>query len=357
MPPPSLQERLDARTAPASPALVEPLPDRAVRCLACGNRCAIRDGARGACQVRHNRGGTLFAPRGYVAALQCDPIEKKPFFHAFPGRDALSFGMLGCNLHCAFCQNWVSSQSLRDPAAGAGVEDVTAETIVAAARRSGAAAVVSTYNEPLITAEWAIEVFRPARAAGLATGFVSNGFASEAAVDYLRPWIDLCKVDLKCFDDARYRGLGGVLADVRRTIERLVAAGVWVEIVTLLVPGFNDDPSELRGLARFLAGVSPDLPWHVTAYHPDYRHDAGRSTTAADLERAASVGQEAGLRFVYAGNRPGETGSLEQTRCPGCGTVLIDRAGFRVLLNRLQAGACPDCGRSIPGRWESSVRP
>jgi len=300
--------------------------------------------------MRFNRNGTLRVPRGYVAGLQCDPIEKKPFFHAFPGRGALSFGMLGCNLHCAFCQNWISSQALRDPEAGAGVEDTTAGTIVDAARRCGAAAVVSTYNEPLITAEWAVEIFRLARAAGLACGLVSNGFASPEAIDHLRPWIDLCKVDLKCFDDAAYRGLGGTLDGVLRTIERLVAAGVWVEVVTLLVPGFNDGESGLRGTARFLAGVSPDLPWHLTAFHPDYRM-AGRATTAADLARAAAIGREAGLRFVYAGNRPGETGDLEHTRCPGCGATLIERAGFRLLRNRLAAGACPDCGRAIPGRW------
>jgi pyruvate formate lyase activating enzyme len=355
MPRLSLQEHLDARTGPAAPGLVEALPDRAVRCLACGHRCAIRDGERGTCQLRFNRGGTLRVPRGYVAALQCDPIGKKPFFHAFPGRDALSFGMLGCNLRCAFCQNWVSSQALRDPAAGTPVEDVEAGAIVEAARRSGAAAVVSTYNEPLITAEWAVEVFRPARAAGLACGLVSNGHASEAAVAHLRPWIDLCKVDLKCFDDAKYRGLGGVRANVLRTIERLVASGVWVEVVTLLVPGFNDDEEDLRGTARFLTGVSPDLPWHVTAFHPDYRQEAGRATTSEDLVRAAAIGREEGLRFVYAGNRPGETGDLEHTRCPGCRALLIERSGFRVLRNRLKAGACPDCGRAIPGRWGTTT--
>jgi pyruvate formate lyase activating enzyme len=348
---PSLQEHLDARAAPAAPALCEPLPDRAVRCLACGHRCTIREGGRGTCRIRFNRGGTLFAPRGYVAGLQCDPIEKKPFYHAFPGRDALSFGMLGCNLHCAFCQNWVSSQALRDPAAGAGVEDVDAGALVGAARRAGAAAVVSTYNEPLISAEWAVEVFRPARAAGLACGFVSNGHASESAIDHLRPWLDLCKVDLKCLSEATYRDLGGVLDNVLRTIERLVAAGIWVEVVTLVVPGLNDGEAELRGIARFLAGVSRDLPWHVTAFHPDYRRDDGRGTTAADLVRAAGIGREAGLRFVYAGNRPGETGDLEHTRCPGCGALLIERRGFRVLRNRLQGGACPDCGAAVPGRW------
>jgi pyruvate formate lyase activating enzyme len=347
----ALKDLLDARAAPAAPELAEPLPDRAVRCLACGHRCAIRDGARGICQIRFNRGGVLHAPRGYVAALQCDPIEKKPFYHAFPGRDALSFGMLGCNLHCAFCKYWVSSQALRDPAAGAGIEDVAAGAVVDAARRCGAPVVVSTYNEPLVTAEWAVEIFRLARAVGLACGFVSNGHASEAAVDYLRPWMDLFKVDLKCFSDRRYRELGGAMANVLGTIERLVAKGFWVEVVTLVVPGFNDAEEELRGIARFLAGVSRDIPWHVTAFHPDYRRDAGEATSAAQLRRAAAIGQEAGLRFVYAGNRPGELGDLEHTRCPGCRAVLIERSGFRVLANRLKAGACPSCGTAIPGRW------
>jgi pyruvate formate lyase activating enzyme len=345
-----LREFLDARSAPAAPELTQPLPDGAVRCLACGHRCAISPGARGVCRLRFNRDGTLFVPRGYVAALQSDPIEKKPFYHAFPGRDALSFGMLGCNLHCSHCQNWISSQALRDPDAGVSVTDIDAQTLVNAALRSGAAALISTYNEPLITSEWAVEIFRGARAAGLACGFVSNGHASREVLDYLRPWIDLYKVDLKCFSIRQYRELGGVLGHVLDTIERLVVMGVWVEVVTLVLPGFNDGEEDLRGIARFLAVISPDIPWHVTGFHPDYRRE-GEPTTAEHLIRAAGIGREMGLRFVYAGNRPGETGDLENTRCPGCRALLIERSGFRVRVNRLVNGQCPDCRKSIPGRW------
>jgi pyruvate formate lyase activating enzyme len=347
----TLQDLLAERSGPAAPELVDPLPEAAVRCRACAHGCAIRPGHAGVCQVRFNAGGVLRVPRGYVAGLQVDPIEKKPFYHAFPGRPALSFGMLGCNFHCAFCQNWISSQALRDPAAGAPVEDMAADAVVEAARRAGAPVVVSTYNEPLITAEWSAEIFRLARARGLACGFVSNGYASDRVLDYLRPAIDLYKVDLKCFHDRTYRDLGGVLANVLATIERLVAMGVWVEIVTLVIPGLNDAEEELRGLARFIAGVSRDVPWHVTAFHPAYRRTEGEPTSDAALLRAAAIGREAGLRFVYAGNRPGEVGDLENTRCPACGALLVERAGFRVRACHLRDGHCPACRAAIPGRW------
>ena len=228
--------------------------------------------------------------------MQCDPVEKKPFFHAYPGALAYSFGMLGCDLHCGYCQNWVTSQALRDPEAIAPPRDATPASLVADARRQGARLLVSTYNEPLITAEWAIEIFREARAAGLVTGFVSNGNGTTRVLEYIRPHIDLYKVDLKSFDDRRYRELGGRLAPILDTIQWLHDAGVWVEIVTLLVPGFNDGESELRALTAFLAGVSPDVPWHVTAFHQDYKMTDPANTTPAMLLRAARIGQEAGLR-------------------------------------------------------------
>jgi pyruvate formate lyase activating enzyme len=323
------------------------------RCVACGHRCPIPSGAQGVCKVRFNRDGRLMVPWGYVAGAHCDPIEKKPFFHAFPGSRAFSFGMLGCDLHCSYCQNWVTSQALRDPEAVLQFEPATPEELVSSALRLGARSVVSTYNEPLITAEWAVAIFREAKAAGLATGFVSNGNATPEALAYLRPWIDLFKVDLKGFDDARYRRLGGRLQPVLDTIARLHASGCWVEVVTLLVPGFNDSDEELRKLAGFVADVSPTIPWHVTAYHEDYRMSGNGPTTVSMLERAARIGQAAGLSFVYAGNIPGNVGGLEDTRCPSCRETLIERRGFLVRRNRLDpSGACPTCATPIPGRWD-----
>jgi pyruvate formate lyase activating enzyme len=323
-----------------------------VRCVACGHRCLIAEGRRGICQVRFNSGGELKVPFGYVAGVASDPVEKKPFFHVFPGSDALTFGMLGCDFHCGYCQNWVTSQALRDDAAGAPVQAATAAQLVGAAERAGARLVVSSYNEPLITAEWAVAVFQEAKARGFTCGCVSNGHATPEALDFLQPWIRCFKVDLKTFDDRRYRSLGGTLAHVLETIRSLHARGIWLEVLTLLVPGWNDSEAELHEIARFVASVSPEIPWHVTAFHKDYEMTGPANTAAADLIRAAEIGTGEGLQFVYAGNLPGRVGRWEDTRCPGCCATLVGRCGFSIRENRLTVGGvCPDCGRRIPGLW------
>lgn len=325
-----------------------------VRCVACGHRCLLGEGRRGVCKVRFNQGGELKVPFGYVAGLASDPVEKKPFFHVLPGSDALTFGMLGCDFHCGYCQNWVTSQALRDEVAGAPFHPATAEQLVGAAERAGARLVVSSYNEPLITAEWAVAVFQQARQRGFLCGFVSNGNATPEALDFVQPWIRCYKVDLKTFDDRRYRSLGGTLAHVRETIRQVHARGLWLEVLTLLVPGWNDSDSELRDIAQFVASVSPEIPWHVTAFHPDYQMTGPRPTTAADLIRAAEIGAGAGLQFVYAGNLPGRVGEWENTRCPGCQRTLIERRGYCIREDRLTGcGNCPDCGRVIPGVWRT----
>jgi pyruvate formate lyase activating enzyme len=260
--------------------------------------------------------------------------------------------MLGCDYHCGYCQNWLTSQALRDPAADAPPRAVEPIDVVRAALRAGARIVTSTYNEPLITSEWAVAVFREARRHGLLCSYVSNGNGTLEVLAYLRPYVALYKVDLKSFRDVHYRQLGGTLERVLWTIRALHEQGFWVEVVTLCVPGFNDSDDELAEIARFLASVSPDLPWHVTAFHQDYKMTAPPDTGAATLLRAARIGRREGLRFVYAGNLPGATGEWEDTRCPGCGATLIERHGFRVLRDRIGAsGACPDCGRTIPGVW------
>ena len=309
----------------------------------------------GVCKVRFNDAGMLRVPWGYVAGVQCDPVEKKPFFHAYPGALAYSFGMLGCDLHCGYCQNWVTSQALRDPDAAVPPRDTTPESLVQDALRQGAQVVVSTYNEPLITVEWAVEVFTKARHQGLVTGFVSNGNGTDRVLEYLRPVIDLYKVDLKSFDDKHYRELGGRLQPILDTIAWLHASGVWVEIVTLLIPGFNDSDRELRGLTDFLAGVSPDIPWHVTAFHQDYRMLDAVNTTPAMLQRAAGIGRAAGLRFVYAGNLPGRVGGLEDTCCHACGERLVARYGYLIKDYRVSGrGTCPACDTPVPGRWSQA---
>ena len=348
----TLAEVLGERTAEAAPELVETISKGRIRCYACGHECPIPEGAFGVCRVRFVRDGKLHVPWGYVGGVQCDPIEKKPFFHARPGALAFSFGMLGCDLHCSYCQNWVTSQALRDPQAVSPPLDAEPEVLAREAVRLGARVVVSTYNEPLITSEWAVEIFRHARAAGLMTAYVSNGNGTPRVLNYIRPWVDLYKVDLKSFDDKHYRQLGGRIEPILYTIRTLHEMGIWLELVTLLIPGFNDSEEELDRLTSFVASVSPFIPWHVTAFHKDYRMNDPENTTPEMLLGAAAIAKRNGLRYVYAGNLPGRVGNLEHTFCHACGGTLVERFGYFIQRYRLTAdGTCPDCGTAIPGRW------
>ena len=352
----TLRTILDERVREADSRLYEKLDKNRVRCFACGHCCPIPEGQPGVCKVRYNRGGTLYAPWGYTAGTQCDPVEKKPFFHAYPGALAYSFGMMGCDLHCSYCQNWVTSQALRDPSAVSPPQQASPEALVQDAIAQGAKILVSTYNEPLITSEWAVAVFKEAKDAGLITGFVSNGNGTPQVLEYLRPWLDLYKVDLKSFDDRHYHELGGRIGPILDSIRRIHAMGLWLEIVTLLIPGFNDSPDELRRLTEFLAGISPDIPWHVTAFHGDYKmqNDVARDTNQEDLLKAVEVGREAGLRHIYAGNLPGRVGRWEDTHCPQCNETLIERYGYLIKDYQLTPdGRCPHCATAIPGRWSS----
>jgi len=230
---------------------------------------------------------------------------------------------------------------------------VTPRKLVEIARRSEARLVVSSYNEPLITSEWAVEIFKQAKPAGFVCGYVSNGNATPEVLDYIRPWVDLYKIDLKGFDDRSYRKLGGLLSNVLDTIKMVHERGFWLEIVTLLIPGFNDSDDEIKAAADFIASVSPEIPWHVTAFHQDYKMTAPDNTSIETLIRAAEMGYGAGLNYVYAGNLPGRVGKYENTFCPNCKAALIERYGFRVLKNRITAGGCPECGTSISGRWDN----
>jgi pyruvate formate lyase activating enzyme len=249
------------------------------------------------------------------------------------------------------CQNWITSQALRDPKAQSAPQVVSPEYLVTGAEHYGAPIIASTYNEPLITSEWAVEVFRLAKQRGLKTAYISNGNATPEVIEYVRPWVDLYKVDLKGFNDLTYRKLGGVLQHVLDTIRLLVEKQFWVEVVTLVVPGFNDSEAELTQIAEFLASVSLDLPWHVTAFHRDYKMRDRADTSARALLRAVEIGRRAGLRYVYAGNLPGRVGTCENTYCPSCRTLLVERVGYTILKNVLKDGTCPTCHASIPGVW------
>ena len=349
----SLKEMLHKYSAPAADALVERRDNGDVQCFACGHRCLVKPGRDGVCRVRFNENGTLLVPHGYVGALACDPIEKKPFFHVLPGSDALTFGMLGCDFHCGYCQNWVTSQMLRDPDAVAPPRVTTPAQLVDLAVKHGAPVVASSYNEPLITSEWAVDVFKEARARGLRCAYISNGNGTPQVLDFIRPHVDAYKVDLKTFNPKHYRQLGGVMENVVDTIRMLKQRGFWVEIVTLVVPGFSDDLDEARRMAEFLASVDPLMPWHMTAFHPDYKMTDGyRSTTVEDLMRIVDIGKQAGLKYLYPGNLPGQVGDWENTRCHHCDATVITRYGFLVMNSRVGLdGLCPDCRKPLPGIW------
>lgn len=517
----SLQETLDRMSVPGDLYEVLDESEKKIRCYACGHRCLIRDGGRGVCKVRFNINGVLRVPHGYVGALQIDPIEKKPFNHLDPGANVMSFGMLGCDLHCSYCfvpntpvvtnrgvvpiselfdsapdkqmhqnalvgfpqglhavagsgqfrqvtkafkhsyqgpimvikpyylpelrctndhrvyatldvgspplpvhakylttahllaiprrlntpflssvhklihakdyyllpigsiesesyggdvynlevehehnylanfllvsncQNWEISQHGRDKGAGRDPLVTTAHDLVKLGKARRVRGIASTYNEPLITSEWAVSIFKEARQAGLRTMFISNGNGTPEVIDYLRPHLDGYKIDLKTMQDRTYRQLGGVLQHILDTIRLVKEAGLWLEIVTLVIPGFNDSKEELWDAARYIRSVSPDIPWHVTAFHPDYRMTDPSRTTSAMLIRAAEIGAEAGLNYVYAGNLPGQVEDWEHTHCPQCRTALIKRYGYHVMENRLTktGGKCPTCGTQIPGVW------
>jgi pyruvate formate lyase activating enzyme len=338
--------------------LKELLPDGSIRCTACGHRCLIRKGRRGICQVRFNLDGELHVPWGYVAALNADPVEKKPFYHLMPGSTALTFGMLGCDFHCGYCQNWLTSQVLRDPAADESVNfihRITPEQIVQVAHQTGAQVIASSYNEPLITSEWAMGVFEKVVQVGMKCVYVSNGNATPEVLDYLRLYLTGMKIDLKSMQDKNYRKLGGVLKNVLDTIKRVKELGLWLEVVTLVVPGFNDSIAELWDAARFLAGISPDIPWHVTAFHSDYKMGDTSNTPVRTLLQAAEIGREAGLHYVYAGNLPGRVDEYETTFCPKCNRALVKRTGY--LIHDVMVtpqGTCPQCGTAIAGIWATA---
>ena len=351
----TLEDTLREYSAPAE--LCEKLADGRVRCLACAHKCVIQPGSAGVCKVRFNDGGGLKVPWGYISGCSLDPIEKKPFFHALPGALTFSFGMLGCNFKCSFCQNYLTSQVLRDPGCHIGeLEPTTPERLAASARDAGAPFIVSTYNEPLITAEWSVAVFKEARKSGIRSAYVSNGYASPEVLEYIRPYVDLYKVDLKTFNGENYlKVAGGKLADVLKAIELIHAKGFWLEIVTLLIPGFNDSDTELQSLASFISGISKDIPWHITAFYPAYNMTDRGATPPATLLKARETGLKKGLKYVYTGNIPGQ--GFEDTKCPSCGKIVLTRRGFQILNNTIKVtkkskGLCSHCATPIPGVWK-----
>jgi len=330
--------------------LWEPVGEGRVRCKLCAHRCQIAPGRRGLCMVRENRDGTLYTlVYDRIISQALDPIEKKPLFHFLPGSPALSIATVGCNFRCEFCQNWEISQYPREHEGAILGERIGPEELVAQAVSAGAPIIAYTYTEPTVFFELAYEAARLAAQRGIKNVFVSNGYMTEEAAREIAPYLDGINIDLKSFSDEFYRRhCGASLQPVLDTIERMVSLGVWVEVTTLVIPGWNDSEEELSWLAEFLRGVSPDIPWHISRFIPAYRVYDRPPTPVGTLRRAREIGLSAGLRYVYLGNVPGEG---EDTQCPGCGAILIRRHGFYVMENRLQEGRCPDCGTEIAGRW------
>ncbi|MCF8063431.1 MAG: AmmeMemoRadiSam system radical SAM enzyme [Deltaproteobacteria bacterium] len=321
-----------------------------VHCRLCSHRCRIKDGKKGICHVRENRGGTLFSlVYGKVVARHVDPIEKKPLFHFLPGSRSYSVATVGCNFRCLFCQNADISQMPVDHGRVQG-EDMTPKALVDDAMESRSASIAYTYTEPTIYFELALDTARLAAAEGIRNVFVTNGYMTRECLEEIHPDLHAANVDLKAFTDRFYKEqCGAGLDPVLRSIETMKAQGVWVEVTTLLIPGWNDDPAELRDLAGFIAGLDPGIPWHISRFHPTYRLMSAPPTPPSAIHRARDIGREAGLQYVYTGNLPGDEG--ENTACHACGERLIERWGFAVKGNRLRDGACPACGEAVPGVW------
>lgn len=325
-------------------------PDsKTVVCGLCGQRCRIRDGHAGVCKVRHNDAGTLRAMAyGRLLAMSVDPIEKKPLSHFQPGTTSLSIASAGCNLSCPWCQNHHLSDMVRRDGTIKG-DDVPAEDVVDAAVARRCASVSYTYSEPTIHYEHNRECGVLARERGLKNVFVTNGLMTvEAARDAADSFLDGANVDLKAMREDTYRKhCQGPLAAVLDCIRTLQERGVWVEVTTLVIPGLNDDDGELRDAAQFLRSLSPDLPWHLSRYHPEHRWHEAPPTPVATLRRAREIGLAEGLRHVYTGNVWGDEG--EHTYCPGCGRIAIERRGFQADPRGLSGGACTECHTAIAG--------
>ncbi len=314
-------------------------------CKLCSHYCQLKDGQVGVCGVNKNEGGKLVnLVYGKIAALHIDPIEKKPLYHFLPGTTALSIGTVGCNMQCSFCQNWQISQIRK-------VEQqdyVSPEELVALALKYKAKSIAYTYNEPTIFYPYARDVAIEAKKYGIRSVFVTNGIESKEVVEDMKGIIDAANVDFKAYDEKYYRRELKAPFTVRETIKRMKKSGLWVEVTTLIIPGINDDPEHLKKIADFIANeAGTDTPWHLSAFHPDYKMLDKPSTPLTTLEQAYEIGQKAGLKFIYIGN----VGMKNVTRCPNCQAALIERVGYLLLSYKIVDGKCYNCQTKIPGVW------
>lgn len=327
--------------------LYNKLAHNKVSCFLCSHYCSISEGDSGICGVRRNKGGTLYTyAYGEAAAAHIDPIEKKPIFHILPGTRSFSIAACGCNFRCGFCQNWQISQVKEAKKLGLKSQPLSPREIVKYALEAKCASISYTYTEPTIFFEYALETAKIAREKGLYNIFVTNGYMTKEALEMIGPYLDGANVDLKFFDDEKYRKICGArLQPVLDSIALMRRLKIWVEVTTLVVPGENDSPAELKGIASFLAGVGKEIPWHISRFHPDYKMPDREATPFGVLQKAYAIGKEAGLRYVYIGNASEE----ETTYCHSCGEALISRRGFEVVKNALKKGKCPKCNTALDG--------
>jgi pyruvate formate lyase activating enzyme len=332
--------------------LYESLEDKKVKCNLCSHRCVIKDGRRGKCSVRENRDGMLHTlVYGKVVARHVDPIEKKPLFHFLPGTLSYSIATVGCNFRCRFCQNADIAQMPTDHKGAIMGDTVTPQEVVAAAKKSDCRSISYTYTEPTVFFEFAYDTAKIAHQHQIRNVFVTNGYMTAEALEMINPYLDAANVDLKAFHDRYYKELcGAKLKHVQETLRRMKSYGILVEVTTLIVPGLNDDKGELQDLAGFIAqDLGTDTPWHISRFHPTYKLTDRPATPVETLTKAREIGLQAGLRYVYTGNVPGNTG--ENTFCYSCGEIVIERWGFQVGSLQIKDGKCSQCGAVMDGVW------
>jgi pyruvate formate lyase activating enzyme len=323
--------------------------DGKVRCHLCNHHCVIKEGKRGICAVRENHDGRLYSlVYGKSVAVGIDPIEKKPFFNFYPGTSSYSLATVGCNFHCLHCQNWEISQMPRGKGGRIVGDELGPERIVSEAARFGCMSIAYTYTEPTIFFEYAYDTAKLAHKEGIKNLFVTNGYTSGEAIKEIAPFLDAANVDLKSFDEDFYHEVcGAKLQPVLDNIKFYKELGVWVEVTTLIIPGYNDDEIQLKEIAEFIRRVGEEIPWHITAFYPAYKLLDVPATPVESLRKARDIGLHAGLRYVYEGNIPGEGG--ESTYCSNCGELLIERSGHYIKRNKLVDGRCPKCKAKMDG--------
>lgn len=332
--------------------LYDQLPHDQVQCHTCQRRCIIPAGKRGWCKTRVNEDGVLYSlVYGEVSSLSINPIEKKPVFHFYPGSRWLSLGTWGCNFRCPGCQNWEIAHwqggTLQENSG------LSPSDQVQLALDRGCLGLSWTFNEPTLWFEYTLDTARLAKPRGLFTNYVTNGFITEDALDLLLPHLDVYRVDVKGFSPETYEALAGFseYTGILRATEKAKRAGLHVEVITNIIPGCNDHEEQLRGIATWIREhLGADTPWHVTRFHPALKLSHHQATPLGTLERARRIGDEAGLLYVYLGNVPGH--QRENTYCHGCNVLLVKRFVFDIAENRIKGGLCPDCGVTIPGRFE-----